>query len=193
MSQLNLIRLRLPSYSGTPRFIQERGDYAKGFMMGLLLGNAGVGCPNPLFYWLLIYVAGTGSAEVGAGLGVVHGFGRRSTPGSGGHTGCAGGEPGAGRVGPPPHHRGGRRLDAHSGGLVLIINAIPGGHQWYEDTIIHIWWNNMVSMLSIPPSSTWRRHTHDTHVMLPPDVVPGILAAMILTPIGWHYLKRAMQ
>jgi len=76
LSQLKLINLRMPSYSRTPKFIQNRGDYSKSFFMGLLLGNAGVGCPNPLFYWLLIYIAGTGSIEVGASLGVVHGVGR---------------------------------------------------------------------------------------------------------------------
>ena len=76
LSQLKLISLRLPSYSGTPKFIQKRGEYTKSFFMGLLLGNAGVGCPNPLFYWLLIYIAGTGSIEVGVSLGVVHGVGR---------------------------------------------------------------------------------------------------------------------
>ena len=76
LSQLKIISLKLPSYSGTPKFIQKRGEYAKSFSMGLLLGNAGVGCPNPLFYWLLIYIAGTGSLEIGASLGVVHGVGR---------------------------------------------------------------------------------------------------------------------
>jgi len=76
LSQLKLISLKMPSYSASPKFIQNRGDYTKSFFMGLLLGNAGVGCPNPLFYWLLIYIAGTGSIEIGASLGVVHGVGR---------------------------------------------------------------------------------------------------------------------
>ena len=60
LSQLKLLELKLPTYSGTPKFIQNRGDYSKSFLMGLLLGNAGVGCPNPMFYWLLIYIASTG-------------------------------------------------------------------------------------------------------------------------------------
>ncbi len=49
LSQLKLIKLKMPSYSGTPKFIQNRGDYSNSFFMGLLLGNACVGCPNPLF------------------------------------------------------------------------------------------------------------------------------------------------
>lgn len=64
LSQLKLLELKLPVYSGTPKFIQNRGDYSKSFFMGLLLGNAGVGCPNPLFYWLLIYVASTDRKSV---------------------------------------------------------------------------------------------------------------------------------
>ena len=69
LSQLKILALRLPAYSGTPKFIQNRGDYSKSFFMGLLLGNAGVGCPNPMFYWLLIFLAWSGRAEVGASLG----------------------------------------------------------------------------------------------------------------------------
>src|SRR3990172_11892979 len=57
LSQLKLLKLKLPSYAGTPKFIQKRGDYSKSFLMGTLLGNAGVGCPNPLFSCLLFYFA----------------------------------------------------------------------------------------------------------------------------------------
>jgi len=34
LSQLKIISLKLPSYSGTPKFIQKRGEYAKSFFMG---------------------------------------------------------------------------------------------------------------------------------------------------------------
>src|SRR3990172_2758587 len=76
LSQLKLITLKMPSYSRTPKFIQNRGEYSKSYLMGVLLGNAGVGCPNPMFYWLLIYIAGSGSLEIGSSLGLVHGIGR---------------------------------------------------------------------------------------------------------------------
>ena len=165
LSQTHLINLHLPSYSGSPKFIQKRGNYAKALSMGLLLGNAGVGCPNPLFYWLLIYVASTGSAEIGSSLGLVHGLGR-AIP-----------------------------LIPLSVlaiiGSFLIINGLPGGHQWYEDTIIHIMWNNLVSVMGIPPEFQMERHTHDSPVIIPPSLIPGILAIMILSPVGWYYMKRA--
>lgn len=193
LSQLGLVRLQLPAYSGTPRFIQGRGDYAKALLMGLLLGNAGVGCPNPLFYWLLVYVASTGSAEAGAGLGVVHGFGRAvplilvavlGVMGVNLARGVA-----ARRL----------RIEAASGwmlvvlGSFLVINGIPGGHQWYESTVIHIGWNNLASALSIPPEFHVAEHLHQMPAVLPPQLAPALLASMILIPVGWHFMRRAAR
>lgn len=190
LSQLRLINLRLPSYAGSPKFIQKRGNYARALFMGLLLGNAGVGCPNPLFYWLLIYVASTGSAEIGASLGLVHGFGRAV--------------PlillsvlaiiGINATKTITTNR--LRIEVVSGwmliviGSFLIINALPGGHQWYEDTIIHIMWNNVVSIMGIPPEFQIDRHTHDSPVFIPTSLIPAVLAAMILGPVGWYHIKR---
>jgi cytochrome c-type biogenesis protein len=72
--ELGAISLPLPSFAipGVPRW----GDYARSFVFGVLLGNAGIGCPNPAFYVLLTYIAGSASVETGATLGFVHGFGR---------------------------------------------------------------------------------------------------------------------
>lgn len=193
LSQIGLLSLRLPAYSGTPGFIQKRGDYAKSLLMGLLLGNAGVGCPNPLFYWLLVYVAGTGSAEIGAGLGAVHGFGRAVPLILVAVLGVMGMNV-AQAVAARRH-----TIEVASGwmliavGSFLIINGIPGGHQWYESTIIHIGWNNLASMLSIPPEFHMAAHTHGEAILLPPDVVPAMLVSMILAPVGFVYLRRAMQ
>lgn len=77
LSELKLIRLKLPSYRGaTPQFIQKRGDYLKAFFMGLFLGNAGVACPNPATYVILTYIAASGSIAYGATLQAVNGLGR---------------------------------------------------------------------------------------------------------------------
>ena len=43
LSQLKLLNLKLPAYSGTPKFIQNRQDYSKSFLMGILLWNQVVG------------------------------------------------------------------------------------------------------------------------------------------------------
>lgn len=161
LSQLKLISLRLPSYSGTPKIIQNRGEYTKSFFMGLLLGNAGVGCPNPLFYWLLIYIAGTGSVEVGASLGVVHGVGRAI--------------PlilmsvlaviGINAMKSLTLKR--ESIERASGwmliiiGSFLIINGLPEGHEWYEETFIHQGWNQFVEMTGIPGEFEMDEHAHE--------------------------------
>ncbi|MCI4433669.1 MAG: sulfite exporter TauE/SafE family protein, partial [Nitrosopumilus sp.] len=159
LSQLKLFELKLPTYSGTPKFIQNRGDYTKSFFMGLLLGNAGVGCPNPMFYWLLIYVASTGSVEIGASLGAVHGVGRAiplillsvlAIIGVNATKGITTNR---------------ETIEKLTGwmliiiGAFLIINGIPGGHEWYESTFVHILWNNLVSNF-LPPEFHIGQHTH---------------------------------
>lgn len=66
LSELGLLPWTLPGYAGPlPGTIQNRGDHTKAFGMGLLLGNAGIGCPNPAFYVLLTYIAGSGSVTRG--------------------------------------------------------------------------------------------------------------------------------
>lgn len=77
LSELNIFRLRIPFAANImPRSLQQKGDYVKSFSLGLLLGNAGIGCPNPLFYVLLLYIAGTADIGSGALLGFIHGAGR---------------------------------------------------------------------------------------------------------------------
>jgi cytochrome c-type biogenesis protein len=77
LSEIKLLNFTLPSYSGKfPDFIQKQSDYIKTFLLGLFLGNAGVGCPNPAFYILLGYIASVGDIFNGWFLGFVHGAGR---------------------------------------------------------------------------------------------------------------------
>ena len=77
LSELNIIRFRAPMLTGAfPQSLQQTGDYMKSLGLGLLLGNVGVGCPNPLFYVLLLYIAGTADIGSGALLGFIHGIGR---------------------------------------------------------------------------------------------------------------------
>ncbi len=79
LSELGVLKLKLPALNALPSSILQKGDYAKSFLLGLLLGNAGVGCPNPAFYILLFYIAGSGNALTGATVGFFHGLGR-ATP-----------------------------------------------------------------------------------------------------------------
>ncbi|MCH8741664.1 cytochrome C biogenesis protein [Patescibacteria group bacterium] len=80
LSELKLINFTMPGFSGAmPSWIQQRKDYTKIFFIGLFLGNAGVGCPNPAFYVLLTYIASVGNVITGGWLAFIHGVGR-ATP-----------------------------------------------------------------------------------------------------------------
>ncbi len=75
LSELGLMRVPLPEFtSRIPNWITK--GYGKSYLLGLFLGNAGIGCPNPAFYVLLTYIASTGSVVAGGWLGLVHGLGR---------------------------------------------------------------------------------------------------------------------
>jgi cytochrome c-type biogenesis protein len=190
LSQLKLFELKLPTYSGTPKFIQNRGDYSKSFFMGLLLGNAGVGCPNPLFYWLLIYVASTGSAEIGASLGIVHGVGRAIPLILLSVLAMIG-------VNATKRITSSRvNIEKITGwmliiiGAFLIIQGIPGGHEWYESTFIHLAWNNLVSTTLIPPEFHVGEHGHDYDAKIPQEMVPILFVGLIVFPIIWFFTRK---
>ncbi len=191
LSQLKIISLRLPSYSGTPKFIQKRGEYTKSFFMGLLLGNAGVGCPNPLFYWLFIYIAGTGSIEVGASL-VVHGVGRAI--------------PlilmsvlaviGINAIKSLTVKR--ESMERASGwmliiiGAFLIINGLPEGHEWYEETFIHQGRNTLIEITPIPAEFEMDEHGHND-VKIFKNFFTVLLATLIASPIFVLSVRRLRE
>jgi len=55
LGELKLIRFSAPVYGGAvPQFIMKQKDIAKAGLLGLFLGNVGVGCPNPLFNAVII-------------------------------------------------------------------------------------------------------------------------------------------
>jgi len=190
LSQLKLLSLKMPSYSGTPKFIQNRGDYSKSFFMGLLLGNAGVGCPNPLFYWLLIYIAGAGSIEIGASLGLVHGVGRAipliflsvlAVLGISATKGLTTKR---------------ESIEKATGWMLiviaafLIINGIPEGHEWYEHTFVHQGWNQLIELTPIPAEFEMPDHEHEEEEQIPEESFPIILVTLIIIPVIWYYVNK---
>jgi len=76
LTELKLINFQLPSYTRMPQFIEKQGDYLKVFFLGLLLGNAGIGCPNPITYIVLTFAATTGDWLRGSLLMAMNGLGR---------------------------------------------------------------------------------------------------------------------
>jgi len=194
LSQLKIISLKMPSYSGTPKFIQKRGEYAKSFFMGLLLGNAGVGCPNPLFYWLLIYIAGTGSIEIGASVGLVHGVGRAIPLILMSVLAVIGINATKSLVVKR------ESIERASGwmliiiGTFLIINGLPEGHGWYEETFIHQGWNQLVEMTLIPTEFEMDEHDHENNNAENfRSFYTVLLAALITTPIFVLSVRRLRE
>ncbi len=189
LSQLKLISLKMPSYSGTPKIIQNRGDYTKSFFMGLLLGNAGVGCPNPLFYWLLIYIAGTGSIEIGASLGVVHGVGRAIPLVLMSVLAIIG-------INATKTLTQKRvSMEKATGWMLiviaafLIINGLPGGHEWYEETFVHEGWNRLVEITPIPAEFEMDAHGHG-EAELVKNYIPLVFTSLIIAPIIAYFYRK---
>lgn len=77
LGELGLVNFRMPSYSGAmPAFIQKQRDYLKALLLGLFLGNVGVGCPHPATPVILTRIAVSGDIFYGWLLFLVHAIGR---------------------------------------------------------------------------------------------------------------------
>ena len=75
-------------------------------------------------------------------------------------------------------------------GAFLIIQGIPGGHEWYESTVIHIVWNNLVSMTFLPPEFHVGQHTHGFNSQIPQEFAPILFAGLIIFPIIWYFTHK---
>lgn len=77
LGEIGLVKFRMPTYTGAaPAFIQKRGDYFKALLLGLFLGNIGVGCPHPATPIILTRIAASGDIFYGWFLFFVHAVGR---------------------------------------------------------------------------------------------------------------------
>lgn len=77
LGELGLVKFRMPSYTGAaPAFIQKQGDYIKALMLGVFLGNIGVGCPHPATPMLFTRIAASGDVFYGWLLFFTHAVGR---------------------------------------------------------------------------------------------------------------------
>lgn len=77
LAEIGLVKFHMPSYTGSaPDFIQKRKDYAKAFLLGMFLGNIGVGCPHPATPLILIEIASSADVFYGWSMFFVHAIGR---------------------------------------------------------------------------------------------------------------------
>lgn len=193
LSELGLIPWQTPSYAGPlPGAIQRRGDYMKAFGMGLLLGNAGIGCPNPAFYVLLTYIAGSGSLGTGAAYGLIHGIGR-TTPLLALSILAILGVNATGWVLSKRE-----RIENLVGwgliglGSLLIPKGYLFGHAFWEESVFHKVWNKLVHLslgTNVAESAAVERALGDMPVHNPwllygPWVV---IALLIAVPMLWNY------
>jgi cytochrome c-type biogenesis protein len=146
LSELALIAFKMPSYSKVPAFIQNQPDYAKALFLGFFLGNAGVGCPNPITYLILTAAAGTGNMAVGAWYMAVNGLGRALPLIFLSVLGILGVNAAGGLL----KHKG--TVDKITGWTLVAISAfivLNGvfGHLWYEGSIFHNGVNTIMGQL----------------------------------------------
>ena len=77
IGEIGLVKVRMPSYTGAaPGFIQKQRDVLKALLLGLFLGNIGVGCPHPATPLILIEIASSGDVIYGWTLFFIHAVGR---------------------------------------------------------------------------------------------------------------------
>jgi cytochrome c-type biogenesis protein len=75
-------------------------------------------------------------------------------------------------------------------GTFLIINGIPGGHEWYESTIIHVGWNNLVSSALLPPELHVGEHEHGHTSQMSKELASILFVGLIAFPIVWYFTKK---
>ena len=152
LSELALISFKMPSYGGMPLFIQRQPDYFKALFLGFFLGNAGVGCPNPVTYLILTAAAGTGSVAVGAWYMAVNGLGRVLPLLFFSVLGILGVNATGGLV------RRKAVVDKITGWALvgissfIVLNGVFG-HMWYEGSIFHEGLNRFVSDIGRQPTT----------------------------------------
>lgn len=150
LQQLDIVPFELPEYSGGyPDFIDRQGDYLRSFLLGLFLGNAGIGCPNPLFWWMSIFIAASGSAAMGASLGVIHGIGRAVPLIFLAILGILGVNMMSGLSGKQ------ELVEAISGFFLVPVSAFIltfgiFGMPWWEQSLAHKAWNALIAWIGLP-------------------------------------------
>lgn len=190
LSELKLIKFKMPSYAATPEFIEKRKDYAKAFFLGMFLGNAGVGCPNPLFYILLGDIAVKGSLLFGGLMGFVHGIGRVTPLVFFSILGILGINATSSLV----RHR--EKVEKTIGWSLIILGAaifiMGGAHEWYEETFIHGGWNKFVGATGLPAEFEMDVEAHEGSAgdIIPSVIAPWLFLVLIFVPIIWNYYKK---
>ncbi len=148
LAYLKLIPLKIPGYSGAmPSFFQKGGDYLKAFFMGLFLGNAGAGCPNPAFYVLLAQIVSYANISAGASLGFIHGIGRAIPLLFLSIAGIIGINATVAIVKHKEKVEKGIGFALASIGIFILMLGIYG-KAWWENSMVHKVWSELLSLIN---------------------------------------------
>lgn len=190
LSELELLHVPLPSF-GHSKSTWIKEGYAKTFFLGMFLGNAGIGCPNPAFYVLLTYIASTGSVITGGWLGLVHGLGR-ATPLIFLVLLTLLGMRSIDWVG-----RASRNLHIWTGTSLTIAGAFIltyglFGMAWWEDSIFHASWNKFI--FNIAPNLAEAINHPVAEGILEGSFATGwwFLIIFILIPLIWYKFRHGV-
>jgi len=75
-------------------------------------------------------------------------------------------------------------------GAFLIINGLPEGHEWYEETFVHEGWNEIVERTPIPSEFGMDEHEHEHRdANIAKEIIPLILLCLIGGVVIWYILK----
>ena len=193
LAELKLLKVRMPAYGGrTPKFIEEQGDYLKALFLGLFLGNAGVGCPNPAFYVLLTYIATVGDVFQGWYLAFIHGIGRATPLLFLSILGILGVNATQSIVK--------RKLAvekfigwalAYIGAFIFMNGAF--GHDWYVQSGIHGAWEKVVEITLGAKFGEIIEHTHVVKQSGFMTFGNYVLVFLFTVPLIWYFFKRRKE
>ena len=189
LSELGLINFTGPMFHwALPKTLQQQGDYIRIFFMGMLLGNIGVGCPNPAFYVLLSYIASSGSLLVGTSLGLIHAIGR-ATPLIFLSILAILGVDATKKI-----SEGSRNISKVLGWSLIVLAAImliTGGpfKPWYEQSTIHENVNNFLLDITGGKIGEQGEEMEFEIPFVPQEAAPYVFVLLIAAPIVWCKVK----
>ncbi len=196
LSEAGLIKMKIPGIeTALPTFIQRQGDYLKVFLLGLLLANVGVGCPNPAFYVLLAYIIGTANIFTGWSIMAVHGIGR-ATPLIFlvilGIIGINATQSITKRIGSVRKATGWGLIFV--GAILFTITGLFRG--WYEESALHEAWNNVLITLSSGRIGEVEALSMEKSIILetvPQWLGPYVLILLLIIPVILYIYKKQKE
>lgn len=186
---MKLVKLNLPDM-GLPTWLQRIPGGSTPFVTGLALGNWGIGCPDPVFYVLLVYLASVGDVVQGAIMTAAYAAGR-SLP----IVGLAVlGLLGINTL--PALVKRRAAVDRFFGWVMAAMGAFMLSSllfgMWFESTWVHEGWNWLLHRLN----ENWGEIQAEghTHVHGGPIISPIIFVTLaFVVPGAWLWLKGLAQ